>query len=106
MILGRSFIAAAVVAVASIGLPAPSAHATGDICRWTLVVYGGMTCEYGDAIRDALLTHPYQTQFFMSGRLTECQADFDVSEWAKCWDGPIGGPVAAYFKLSGIAAGT
>lgn len=69
----------------------PPSHAN-QICSpglGTLVVHEPMTCEEGVAIENALGSHPYQTQFFIGGRvLIECETNYSSGNWVVCHDGP------------------
>ncbi len=48
-----------------------------------------MTCEEGQVIENALSSHPYQTQFFVGGRvLIDFETDYSSGRWVVCHDGP------------------
>jgi hypothetical protein len=80
------------MALSALSCPlSPPAHAN-QICNLglsTLVVHEPMTCEEGQVIENALSSHPYQTQFFVGGRvLIECETNYSSGRWVVCHDGP------------------
>jgi hypothetical protein len=87
-----SRLAALLTAIWALSCPlSPAAHAN-QICSpglGTLVVHEPMSCEEGVAIENALGSHPYQTQFFIGGRvMIECETNYATGRWVVCHDGP------------------